>query len=634
MRAIKVDTLSYSELFDETMASKNVGNASKQNDSDPNFCVTWKNLSVTLRKKNTILIDNVSGVAQSGRVLALMGPSGAGKTTLLNALGNRVSYAAVQGSITYGNREFTTSDLYLVPQFDEFNASFTVYETIEIIGLLKCTDTEAMYTRLNRLLGILGLQKKAKTLCTELTGGELKRVSVGMGMVCNPSVLFLDEPTTGLDSSAAFSIVQHIVDVAESENVVVIMTIHQPSEMVFDLLQDLYLLERGTLAYAGPLACCEKYFDSIGYQCPDKTGLADFYLDLIYNPPPVKSGGETETWRDYFSNSTFGKNVERQIEVLGQASPVAASAPPPPSPLIRLFQMTKYLLTYYSRDQGLYLFRIICLIIIALFTGTMFLQLSPETNYITRYVGALFFSIWVVLFSATGSTGLIARDRKQFADQVVNAVVSPAVYCTSQFIASIPFNFVGGLVYQCIFHWMTNINPNGETFIYAILITCGHLLLMEGIMLCVVQGMHDPMLSVTFSMVMLGTLFLFPGFFIKTIDMPEWIRWITFIIPTRYSFDGYLYQIFHSQRFLVTGTANVYLSGDEVLLQLFGSREIKPWPMFVTLLAWIALIRLVHFGIFTFEIHGFGMFRSKAKKASKNDKLADKIPRQTVISKV
>jgi ABC-type Mn2+/Zn2+ transport system ATPase subunit len=58
-----------------------------------------------------------------------------------------------------------------------------------------------------------------------------------MGMISNPSVLFLDEPTTGLDSAAAFSIVKHLVELAESMNVAVIMTIHQPAEMVFDMLQ-------------------------------------------------------------------------------------------------------------------------------------------------------------------------------------------------------------------------------------------------------------------------------------------------------------------------------------------------------------------------------------------------------------
>ena len=74
------------------------------------------------------------------------------------------------------------------------------------------------------------------------------------------------------------------------------------------------------------------------------------------------------------------------------------------------------------------------------------------------------------------------------------------------------------------------------------------------------------------------------------------------------------------------GTANKYLSGDEVLLQLFGSRDVRSWPMFVTLLAWIALIRLVHFCIFTFEIEGLNMFRSKAKIAP-----TDKIPRLTEV---
>jgi ABC-type cobalamin/Fe3+-siderophores transport system ATPase subunit len=125
----------------------------------------------------------VSGIARSGRVLALMGPSGAGKTTLLNALGNRyvrtymyigckfvvifimiinlayhyhcrhhyyhhhyhhhhyrASYADVIGDITFGKRQFKSCDLYFVPQFDEVNENFTVFEQMEMIGLLKCTD--------------------------------------------------------------------------------------------------------------------------------------------------------------------------------------------------------------------------------------------------------------------------------------------------------------------------------------------------------------------------------------------------------------------------------------------------------------------------------------------------------------
>jgi hypothetical protein len=96
-------------------------------------------------------------------------------------------------------------------------------------------------------------------------------------------------------------------------------------------------------------------------------------------------------------------------------------------------------------------------------------------------------------------------------EQVKNAVIAPGVYCLAQFIASIPFNFIAALVFQSIFHWLTNINPNGEVFIYAVLITCGHLLLMEAVMLSVVQALANAMLSVTFAMVVLGSLFLFSG---------------------------------------------------------------------------------------------------------------------------
>ena len=78
-------------------------------------CLEWKNLSVVLKKKGTILIDNVSGIALPGRILALMGPSGAGKTTLLNALSNRAPYAEVIGEVSFGKRPFTPADLVYVP---------------------------------------------------------------------------------------------------------------------------------------------------------------------------------------------------------------------------------------------------------------------------------------------------------------------------------------------------------------------------------------------------------------------------------------------------------------------------------------------------------------------------------------
>lgn len=165
--------------------------------------LSWTNLDLVLKRGGKKLIDNVSGSVRAGKVLALMGPSGAGKTTLLNALANRAPYAKVTGAVKFGGSALTSKDLMYVPQFDEIKGFSTVIEQIELVGLMKCNDERAMRKRLVKLLQILGLFEKANVLCKDLSGGELKRLSVGMGMIANPKVLFLDEPTSGLDSTAA-----------------------------------------------------------------------------------------------------------------------------------------------------------------------------------------------------------------------------------------------------------------------------------------------------------------------------------------------------------------------------------------------------------------------------------------------
>lgn len=186
-----------------TAASPTQESAQASSNSQNTARLAWSNLDLVLKKGGKKLIDSVSGSVPAGKVLALMGPSGAGKTTLLNALANRAPYAHVTGEVKFGGLPLTSRDLMYVPQFDEIKGYTTVVEQIELVGMMKCTDLKDMRKRLLKLLRILGLFEKASSLCKDLTGGELKRLSVGMGMISNPKVLFLDEPTSGLDSTAA-----------------------------------------------------------------------------------------------------------------------------------------------------------------------------------------------------------------------------------------------------------------------------------------------------------------------------------------------------------------------------------------------------------------------------------------------
>ena len=594
------------ELFAEEF-NPQIEPASPVSRDDAPYCLVWKSLSLKLKKGGNVVIDNVSGAVPAGTVLALMGPSGAGKTSLLNALGNRAPYGTITGQITFGKTDFVKEDLYFVSHFDDLNGNLTVYEQMELVGLLRWCDVEDMYIHLDVILHTLGMFDKSKIYCNQLTGGELKKVSVGMGMISRPKVLFLDEPISGLDSSAAYSVVQHLADLAGCLKIAVIMTIHKPAEMVFDMLQDLYILEAGRLAYSGPMSCCEKYFRALGYKCPLKTDVADFVMDILNKPPLVL---HQSSWQTLYRNSKFCENVYQEHLALDDASRIfpssSSSSSSLPSDSVHLHLFFVFFIKYYCRDYWFYYHRILCLAAIALFSGTLFLNFTPESKNFVQYSGAIFFNMWTTLFSAVAATGNLANDRRQAVEQIKNSVINPTLYYFAQFMVSLPFNFIAALIFQSVFHWLTNINPNKESFIYSVLLTCGHLLLMESYMLLVVEALKNAMLCITFSMIIMGWLFLFAGFLIKVSDMPTWIRWVCYVTPTKYSFDGYLYQIFHSQQFTVSDqTPTSFLTGEFVLENHFSQSGVRPWAMFGTLLAWIALIRLVHYGTHCYQMRDF-----------------------------
>lgn len=160
--------------------------------------LVFQDMGVTL-PNGRVLIDQASAVARGGAITALMGPSGAGKTVLLDALSGRVTFAKVAGEVWFQNGEgqvvpFSKDLLDFVPQFDYLNTVCTVLEVLMHAARLKSPEPErVLRKRVFELLAIVGMKSQADTLCSQLTGGEAKRVSIAKGLVSQPSCLFLDE---------------------------------------------------------------------------------------------------------------------------------------------------------------------------------------------------------------------------------------------------------------------------------------------------------------------------------------------------------------------------------------------------------------------------------------------------------
>ncbi|KAF4314702.1 hypothetical protein G195_011647, partial [Phytophthora kernoviae 00238/432] len=230
-----------------------------------------------------------------GQVLGLLGPSGSGKTTLLNAL------AAVEN----GQSQFS-GELLLdgkkrskgyrriaayVQQDDSLYSTLTVRECISYSAQLRLPASlsdSAKSTMVDRVIAELNLTHVANSRIGSVangsgkrgvSGGERRRVSIGMELVTSPQILILDEPTSGLDSSSAHSVVQLVKDLAGHGRIVV-LSIHQPSARSFLLLDQIMLLGKGKLLYSGAPADSKRYFQDLGFKCPEHENIADFILDI------------------------------------------------------------------------------------------------------------------------------------------------------------------------------------------------------------------------------------------------------------------------------------------------------------------------------------------------------------------
>ncbi|XP_052198791.1 ABC transporter G family member 22-like isoform X1 [Diospyros lotus] len=251
------------------------------------YKVIHKGVTSTSEKK---ILNGISGCVNPGEVLAMMGPSGSGKTTLLSLLGGRLRKPTPGGSITYNDQPYSKylkSRIGFVTQEDVLFPHLTVKETLTYAALLrlpKALTKQEKEKRATDVIYELGLERCQDTMIggsfvQGISGGERKRVCIGNEIIINPSLLFLDEPTSSLDSTTALRTVEILQDIAEAGKTV-ITTIHQPSSRLFHKFDKLILLGKGSLLYFGKASEAMVYFSSIGCSPSISMNPAEFLIDL------------------------------------------------------------------------------------------------------------------------------------------------------------------------------------------------------------------------------------------------------------------------------------------------------------------------------------------------------------------
>ena len=238
------------------------------------------------------LLDDVGARCDRATTTAVMGPSGSGKTTLISLLTLRAPRGRATGRVTLGGLALTQRRFrrlcFVVNQDDELWPTLTPREQLRhATQLFAAAGADIEPGRAEEIIDRLGLASCADTFVGHalvpggLSGGQKRRLSIGVALVKQPVAAFLDEPTSGLDAAASLHTMAFVRSLAKDEHLIVVATIHQPSTKVFLDFDNLLLLSEGRVAYSGAAVSAAAAFEGLGHVLPPLTNPADFLLDVV-----------------------------------------------------------------------------------------------------------------------------------------------------------------------------------------------------------------------------------------------------------------------------------------------------------------------------------------------------------------
>ncbi|CAI5737035.1 unnamed protein product [Peronospora destructor] len=562
-------------------------------------CYAGKNrLSEALLSRPKRILHKISGSVSRGQVLGLLGPSGSGKTTLLNAL------AAVENGLSQFTGELLLDSKRLsngyrriaayVQQDDLLYSTLTVRECISYSAQLRLRATlsdEVKNAMVDRVIAELNLSHIANSRIGSaggssgqrgISGGERRRVSIGMELVTSPQILILDEPTSGLDSSSAHSVVQLVKDLAGHGRIVV-LSIHQPSARSFMLLDKIMLLGKGKLLYSGAPVESKKYFQDLGFKCPEHENIADFILDIasdtrnipmnslsrstIGSPmtqaetsPFLKEDLSLDTPRSENSLALLvEKETPKEPSTLGK-KPVTdgRSRSPPPlsnsatrtdaigsdvktpshSVLIEIRVLFARTALNIVRHRSLLVLHIALSFSLALFGGLIFNHVTNDLAGFQNRMGAFYFILTFFGFASMSSMDLFISERPIFLREAGAMYYGAFSYFLAKAtLDTLLLRVLPASLFASIFYWIMGLQASTARFLLFSLtlvlfnVAAGAICLLVGVLSRRVGSAN------LIATVVLLVMLLFGGFLLNLQTMPTSVGWLKHLSIFSYAFE-------------------------------------------------------------------------------------------------
>lgn len=531
-------------------------------DSLPGRVLAFTNLSchATIKSKdgktneNLTVLHKVSGTIQRGQVLGLLGPSGSGKTSLLNVLsGTRNGKSRVSGHVMMDglprSRQFRKIAAY-VHQDDSLYPTLTVRECIEYSALLrlpKRLSTEEKQTRIDKVLEELDLvhvehSRIGGNGIRGVSGGERRRVSIGMELVTAPQILFMDEPTSGLDSTSANRLVQLARKLARNGRIV-IMSIHQPSAKSFLALDQVLLLAKGHVMYFGPSAIADASFAQSGYECPKNENIADFMLDVVADAENVAQLLKNATER------SKTKAFESPTPVLGDDTSVngfksedephnAQSDEYSRSILNEIQILYQRTARNTFRNRSLFLMHLFISVTVGVCGGLIFQGVTSDLAGFQNRTGAFYFVLTFFAFASFSSIDVFIAERRIFVREAgANYYGAFSYFLTKSTFDAITLRIIPVSLFSCIFYWIMGLQATASHFFVFLSTLILFNVAAGSIGACISIMMSSVGAANLIATVVFLVMLLFGGFLVNADTLAASIAWLEYVSIFSYAFE-------------------------------------------------------------------------------------------------
>ncbi|NXL67363.1 ABCG2 protein, partial [Chordeiles acutipennis] len=518
------------------------------------------------------VLRDVSGIMRPG-LNAILGPTGSGKSSLLDILAARKDPHGLSGDILINGApqpaNFKCTSGYVV-QDDVVMGTLTVRENLKFSAALrlpKAVKEQEKNERVNQIIKELGLSKVADSkVGTQFTrgvsGGERKRTNIGMELITDPAILFLDEPTTGLDASTANAVLLLLKRMAK-QGKTIIFSIHQPRYSIFRLFDNLTLLAAGRTLYHGPAQHAIEYFQSIGYECEPYNNPADFFLDIINGDSTAvvmskidetNTAESTEESTEYgktlaeqlaenYSNSSYYQETKAILENISlgdkkKTKVVFRQITYANSFLHQLKWVSKRTFKNLVGNPQASIAQLCVTAFLGLVVGAIFFGLKEDSAGLQNRVGAMFFLTTNQCFSSISAIELFVVEKKIFTHEYISGYYRTSAYFISKLMADlIPMRTIPSIIFTCIIYFMLGeygLKPTVEAFFTMMFTLTMVSYTATSMALAIAAGQSVVAVANLLMTIAFVFMIIFSGLLVNLTSIMSWLSWLKYFSIPRY----------------------------------------------------------------------------------------------------